>query len=412
VTAAAATPAAPPAPWVTRSLLAINVAVFLAMVLSGVPVFEPGVLDLIDWGATIGPLTVGHQWWRLGTSMFLHIGLLHLALNMLCLASLGRQAEGRFGRRSFLAGYLLAGIGGAITSVVVHTQTVGAGASGAIFGVASRLLTAGWVGGPTGDDTPVINGRLGSFLMTNLAYGFIHPGIDNSAHIGGLLTGAVLGLFAHRRVAQAAWRGTALVALGLATVAALLGQVRTVSGADYAALTQEVAESRAKEHAARARESSLRSEIGRLEQTIERRPDSAAAYLALARAYAAFGDNRRAEQRLRQGIQHAPGDPTLHAALGAVTLNFGQVESAVAAYEAAFRLDSSNAEVRQSLADVWQRRGRLALEAHDTTRALESFRRALAVAGDSAQIVATRGWLRALEEVRGGRSTGVRRAGA
>jgi cytochrome c-type biogenesis protein CcmH/NrfG len=213
-------------------------------------------------------------------------------------------------------------------------------------------------------------------------------------------------------VAQAAWRGTALVALGLATVAALLGQVRTVSGADYAALTQEVAESRAKEHAARARESSLRSEIGRLEQTIERRPDSAAAYLALARAYAAFGDNRRAEQRLRQGIQHAPGDPTLHAALGAVTLNFGQVESAVAAYEAAFRLDSSNAEVRQSLADVWQRRGRLALEAHDTTRALESFRRALAVAGDSAQIVATRGWLRALEEVRGGRSTGVRRAGA
>ncbi|HKU60335.1 MAG TPA: rhomboid family intramembrane serine protease [Gemmatimonadales bacterium] len=392
----AAEPAAPQVPWVTRILLALNILVFLAMVASGVSVLDPSVLDLIDWGATLGPLTVGHQWWRLGSSMFLHIGLVHIALNMLCLASLGPPAEERFGRSSFLAGYLLAGLGGAITSVAVHPQTVAAGASGAIFGVASRLLVAGWVGERTGEEAEVLTGRLGSFLTMNLLYGFLHAEIDNSAHIGGLLTGAVLGVLAHPRIAAWVWRGQALVAVGLAAVAALLGRSRTLSASEYALLRRDVVIERMKQQGTWSRESALREQTQRLEQTIQRRPDSAAAYLLLAQTYAALGEMQTARDRLHQGIQSAPRELALHRALGDLSLAAGDVQTAIDGYEGAFKLDSMNGELRYSLADAWQRRGGAAIEAHDTGAAVESFRRVLSVAGDSGQVASARGQLQSL----------------
>src|SRR3989442_1261055 len=80
---------------------------------------------------------------REGPPRFVHFGLLHLALNMWCLVTLGPIAERVFGRGSFLLLYLLSGIAGSTTSLLVHPLIVGAGASGAIFGVAGALVAAG-----------------------------------------------------------------------------------------------------------------------------------------------------------------------------------------------------------------------------------------------------------------------------
>jgi rhomboid protease GluP len=94
-----------PAPWarggitrpVTQAIFGLNVAVFLGMVLAGSSVLDPTTQQLIHWGANSGRLTLSGEWWRLVTSMFLHVGIVHIALNMWCLWSLGSLAESLYG---------------------------------------------------------------------------------------------------------------------------------------------------------------------------------------------------------------------------------------------------------------------------------------------------------------------------
>src|SRR5580700_10335616 len=78
---------------VTQAIFGINVAVFLAMTFSGVSPLEPTSAELVRWGANFGPYTIGGQWWRLLSNVFVHIGILHIALNMWCLWGLGQLAE-------------------------------------------------------------------------------------------------------------------------------------------------------------------------------------------------------------------------------------------------------------------------------------------------------------------------------
>ena len=96
--------------------MAANVLVALAAALAGVPLLDPGADDLLRWGANVGPLTTGGQWWRTLTSMFVHIGLVHLAVNLIALADLGRTAERLFGAGAFLGIYGASGIVGAACS--------------------------------------------------------------------------------------------------------------------------------------------------------------------------------------------------------------------------------------------------------------------------------------------------------
>ena len=115
-----------PAPWarqqstgpvVTKALIGINAAVFVGMVLTGVSITAPSGQQLIHWGANSGMLTVGGQWWRLFTSMFLHIGVIHIAFNMWCLWDLGAMCESLYGRWTFLTVYLISGLSGSLLSV-------------------------------------------------------------------------------------------------------------------------------------------------------------------------------------------------------------------------------------------------------------------------------------------------------
>jgi rhomboid protease GluP len=122
---------------ITPCLVGLNVLVFCLMVASGVSIMDPELSDLLRWGANYGALSLGPEPWRVVTSMFVHIGVIHLLFNMWCLWSLGRLAERLMGNWNYLVLYLLSGVGGSLVSLWLHPQLVSAGASGAIFGVAA-----------------------------------------------------------------------------------------------------------------------------------------------------------------------------------------------------------------------------------------------------------------------------------
>ena len=174
----------------TFVLLGINAVVWLAMTVSG---GSENPLVLVRFGAKYGPLIAHGQYWRLLTACFLHIGIIHLAFNAYALFSFGVDIERRFGRVRFLALYLLAGIGGTVFSFVA-SDTLSAGASGAIFGLLGAAIAYFVVYrkrfGPHGRRQLI---RMLIVAGYNLVWGLAMPGIDNLGHIGGLLTGLALG---------------------------------------------------------------------------------------------------------------------------------------------------------------------------------------------------------------------------
>src|SRR5689334_18667309 len=125
----AALDAATPAVYLSTLLVAANVAVYVLMVARGVHALSPTTDDLIRCGANYGPMTQAGQWWRLFTSAFVHIGLIHLAMNMIVLWTGGHLIERLFGQVSFAALYAISALGGSLTSVAIHPMTTSAGAS-------------------------------------------------------------------------------------------------------------------------------------------------------------------------------------------------------------------------------------------------------------------------------------------
>src|SRR5271156_2309095 len=132
----------------TYTLLGINSAVFLGMVLTGVSFLSPTTRQLVLWGANNGTLVLQYgQWWRLITAMFVHVGIIHIATNMWCLWNLGLLAEPLMGPMGVFAAYILTGLAGNLLSIAVNpgvgggpASIVGAGASGAVFGLAGVLI--------------------------------------------------------------------------------------------------------------------------------------------------------------------------------------------------------------------------------------------------------------------------------
>jgi membrane associated rhomboid family serine protease len=181
--------------WGLALLLDVNILVFVAMVASGLGFMEFDTGDLIDWGANYGPELHGLGLIRLVTSTFVHAGAIHIATNMygLLIAGLFLSPVARNGR--LVVCYLLCGVGGSIASTLVHPDVVSVGASGAIFGLFGMLMVLAGLG-----DRRFVAARRALFMNAvfvigaNLALGFAIPGIDVAAHIGGLVTGCVIGL--------------------------------------------------------------------------------------------------------------------------------------------------------------------------------------------------------------------------
>jgi membrane associated rhomboid family serine protease len=193
-----------PTPWVrpgestiglTQIIFGINAAVFLGMTLASSTMMSFPVRELIAWGANVGALTLQGEWWRLLTNVFVHGGIIHIAFNMWCLWNLGQLCESLYGRWTYAAIYLICGLGASLASAAWHPSVPSVGASGAIFGLAGALITALKLG-EFSVPRAALSGTLrslGAFVVYNLIFGFVLPGVDNTAHIGGLITGLIVG---------------------------------------------------------------------------------------------------------------------------------------------------------------------------------------------------------------------------
>jgi len=186
---------ATPRAFVTPVLVGLNVLVFVAMVATGLSIMNPTVDGLLKWGANFGPYVTQGQWWRLLTATFIHIGIIHIAVNMYILWGVGKFTERLFGNFGFLVLYLLAGIGGSLTSVWWKPFTVSAGASGAVFGVYGGLLGYLLLQRHTvpGKNLSTMAKSAGTFLVYNLIYSSVSATTDMAAHVGGFVTGFCLG---------------------------------------------------------------------------------------------------------------------------------------------------------------------------------------------------------------------------
>jgi rhomboid protease GluP len=227
----------------TYFLIAINVAVFLWMILHGVSATSPTIPQLIHFGANNAVDVLNGQWYRLITATFVHIGIIHIATNMWCLWNLGLLGEPLLGPFGLIAVYILTGVSGNLLSIawdlVFASQSqlqygVGAGASGAVFGIAgilivllsNRRLPIPW------SELKRLRTAVVRFAAINLVIGastiVFNAGIriDNSAHIGGFLSGLALGpgLVPYMTAGRARYLGRQkVVFIGAAFILLLVG---------------------------------------------------------------------------------------------------------------------------------------------------------------------------------------------
>lgn len=177
----------------TIILMDINICIFLIMVISGVGIFEPSTLALLQWGADFGPLTLTGDWWRTIACNFVHIGIFHLVFNMYAFLYVGVMLETLIGMRRMVISYLLTGVCSAAFSLYLHAETISAGASGAIFGLYGIFLAFLFFHRIPKEQRKALLASILIFVGYNLLYG-MKEGIDNAAHIGGLLSGFLLGI--------------------------------------------------------------------------------------------------------------------------------------------------------------------------------------------------------------------------
>jgi len=230
------TPMHGPRVYITPALIILNVIVFGLMVASGVPVLNPTAPSLVQWGANFGPLTLNGQWWRIVASLFLHVGLIHLVLNMVVLANIGPFMEKALGNWAYLSLYLVAGIAGSAASLALYPFVACAGASAAILGLYGALVAVFLLcrQAVPAERWARLSKVIAAFVGVGLLNGLFSPevDIDIAGHLGGLVSGFLLGLCLAQGVPQKAvchrWRNTMAgisgVALVIATVLILAKQ--------------------------------------------------------------------------------------------------------------------------------------------------------------------------------------------
>jgi len=180
---------------ITYTLILLNSVVYLFTAFLSKNIIDIDVETLVNVGAIFGPYTVlDAQWWRLGTAMFLHGGMTHLLMNMFSLYLIGRGFEEYCDTKSYITIYVFSGLLGSLVSLYMHPESVGVGASGAIFGVFGGL--AGFFLAHREhiqEHTKSFMKDFAIIIGINLVIGLSIPSVDMSAHVGGLIVGLIGG---------------------------------------------------------------------------------------------------------------------------------------------------------------------------------------------------------------------------
>jgi len=340
-----------PAPWVrgasshpvTQAIFGINVAVYLGMALAGVSLTDPTPQELVRWGANSAPLTLSGDWWRLITNVFLHIGFIHIALNMWCLWSLGTMAESLYGSWTYAAVYLICGVSGSVASTWWHPYGLSAGASGAIFGIAGALVASMKYGDFSLPRSAVWSqlSCLLAFLAYNLLFGALSGSTDNAAHFGGLgagfLLGAVIARVAPERnawLARGAVIGIAVVALGGAGL--LLQRVHGPQARINRAY-QLLGQKQGPEG------------IAELEKLVRKDPQFITGHYALASAYQRSGQYREAEAELERILQIEPDNRWANYRLGMTYLSENKIPEAKKLFSSRIAVNATDYDAHYGL---------------------------------------------------------------
>lgn len=209
--------------FITPIIIYLNVSLFLLMLFYGVKLFYTDGQIFINWGANFKPLTVDNgEWWRIFTGTFIHADIIHLAMNMYGLLFIGILLEPYLGKVRFAVYYFLTGLSASTTSLFFHDYSVCIGASGSIFGMYGiflALLTTNLI------EKSIRYTLLASsaiFIGYSLIMG-IKGGVDNAAHIGGLVTGTILGYGAYFTIKKN-------TSIGLKAATLVLSSIITFSG--------------------------------------------------------------------------------------------------------------------------------------------------------------------------------------
>ena len=339
------------APWVQREgsvsltqvILGANVMVFIAMAIA-MTLQDGFSLDftgqvMVHFGANFGPYTLSGQWWRLLTYMFLHGGFFHIAMNMWCLWNLGALCESLYGRFTYAAIYLITGVAGGLASVGWSPSVLSVGASGAIFGLTGALIASFYLGEFSLSGIS-IKGTLSSLLFFagfSLFLGKVVPGIDNACHVGGLVSGLILG---------------ALIALAapdrdkpMARIGILLFVVVLLAGSAVGVYRWRGAGVR---FGAMDAQRNLDRMIGEFQKNVQQKPQDPSAHYALARAYFSKGQFPEGESELKRVLELQPQNIKARRDLGAAYLSQSQPKEAHAEFTNWLTQEPNNAE-----AHVW-----------------------------------------------------------
>lgn len=174
----------------TYVLIALNVAAYLAEVAGGGGGLSPGGSSILFDFGLYGPFVAEGEWYRLLTSGFLHISLIHIGFNMFALYFLGRILEPGIGTPRFVALYFASLFAGSLGATLLSPDTLTIGASGAVFGIFGATFVIARHRGIAG-----LASSIGIILLLNLAITFGNPEISIGGHLGGLVGGVLCALF-------------------------------------------------------------------------------------------------------------------------------------------------------------------------------------------------------------------------
>lgn len=328
-----------------RAIVAINIAIFALMVITGVSPFSPERGELLSWGANFSPLTSCGQQWRLLTSLFIHIGLMHLAFNMWILWSYGPIAEVIYGRVGFVLLYFGAGTAASVASTFWHPQSLSAGASGAIFGVVGAMIAAMGLSLRRGSPT----GPLVAFVVYNVIFGLTVPAIDNAAHMGGLVGGWACGKLLGPQVKLGGMR---VVRPPVRFLLPVFLAVALAAAPGYFADEEQCVEGKLYLASASAKNGEVGAAIKEVAKLVREKPENARIRAELGRLLAVAGEYEQALMELEVAAALDPVSPEILGLTGYCLANVGRLEEAVSVLEEAVELAPDDRWVAELLAQV------------------------------------------------------------